>query len=172
MLKSSRKKGPSGPQPLNLTSVMDAIFILLFYFITFLTFDIFKEILTPAPQIDESAPKEDKKPFALNLKINSTGISVFLGMPEVLQKTFPKIADGKYDLENLHNYMIGLKKKNPQEKLAILEPDIEVSYDEIVQIMDAIRLRRNTDEAIWVKDDKGNDIKQETLFNDIVFANI
>lgn len=172
MLNSSRKKSPTGPSIPDLTSVMDAIFILLFYFITFLTFDIYKEIVTVAPQIDESVPKEDKKPLALNLKIDPQGVSVFLGVPAVLQKTFPKNADGKYDLENLHNYLIDLKKKNTTEKLCILEPDLEVSYEDIVSVMDAARILRKTDEAIYVKDQKGNDLKLEALFSEIVFANI
>lgn len=172
MLNSSRKKNPSGPKNPDLTSVMDAIFILLFYFITFLTFDIYKEIATVAPQIDESQPKEDKKPLALNLKIDPQGVSVFLGVPGVLQRTFPKNAEGKYDLENLHNYLIEIKKKNPTEKLCILEPNLEVSYEDIISVMDAARILRKTDESIYVKDQKGNDLKLEALFSEIVFANI
>ncbi len=172
MLNSSRKKSSTGPKNPDLTSVMDAIFILLFYFITFLTFDYYKEILTPAPQVDESEPKEDKKPLGLNLKIESQGVSVFLGVPGVLQKTFPKASDGKYDLENLHNYLLDIKKKNPTEKLVILEPDTEVSYEDIVLIMDSARLMRKTDEAIYIKDAKGNDQKLEALFSEVVFANI
>ena len=172
MLRSSRKKSPSGPQPLNLTSVMDAIFILLFYFITFLTFEIYKEIATVAPQIDESQPKEDKKPLALNLKIDPQGVSVYLGVPAVLQKTFPKNAEGKYDLENLHTFLIDLKKKNPTEKICILEPDLEVSYEDIVSVMDAARIVRKTDESIYIKDSKGNDLKLDSLFGEVVFANI
>jgi biopolymer transport protein ExbD len=172
MLNSSRKKSSSGPKNPDLTSVMDAIFILLFYFITFLTFETYKEIATVAPQVDESAPKDDKKPLALNLKIDPQGVSVFLGVPAVLQKTFAKNADGKYDLENLHNYLIEIKKKNPLEKLCILEPDIEVSYEEIVSVMDTARILRKTDEAIYVKDQKGNDLKLEALFSEVVFANI
>jgi len=172
MLNSSRKKSSSGPKMPDLTSVMDAIFILLFYFITFLTFETYKEIVTVAPQIDESTPKEDKKPLALNLKIDPQGVSVFLGVPAVLQKTFAKNADGKYDLENLHNYLIEIKKKNPLEKLCILDPDIEVSYEDIISVMDSARILRKTDDSIFVKDQKGNDLKLEALFSEIVFANI
>jgi len=172
MLNSSRKKSSSGPKMPDLTSVMDAIFILLFYFITFLTFETYKEIVTVAPQIDESTPKEDKKPLALNLKIEPQGVSVFLGVPAVLQKTFGKNADGKYDLENLHTFLIEIKKKNPTEKLCILEPDIEVSYEDIISVMDSARILRKTDDSIFVKDQKGNDLKLEALFSEIVFANI
>ena len=172
MLNSSRKKSSSGPKMPDLTSVMDAIFILLFYFITFLTFETYKEIVTVAPQIDESTPKEDKKPLALNLKIEPQGVSVFLGVPAVLQKTFGKNADGKYDLENLHSFLIEIKKKNPTEKLCILEPDIEVSYEDIISVMDSARILRKTDDSIFVKDQKGNDLKLEALFSEIVFANI
>jgi biopolymer transport protein ExbD len=172
MLNSSRKKSPSGPKNPDLTSVMDAIFILLFYFITFLTFEYYKEIATVAPQIDENEPKEDKKPFGLTLKIDPKGVAVFLGVPGVLQRTFPKTSGGIYDFENLHNYLIELKKKNPKEKLVILEPDLEVTYEEITSVMDAARILRKTDESIFVRDEKGNDLKLESLFNEIVFANI
>lgn len=172
MLRSSRKQTPSGPKVPDLTSVMDAIFILLFYFIMFISFEIYKEIATVAPQISESEPQEDKKPLALNLKIDPQGVSVFLGVPAVLQKTFPKNSDGKYDLENLHNFLIEIKKKNPTENLCIVEPDLEVSYEEIISVMDAARILRKTDETIWTKDPKGNDRKLEALFSEIVFANI
>jgi len=167
MLRSSRKKSSNSPKTPDLTSVMDAIFILLFYFITYLSFEVYKEISSFAPIIDESQPKEDKKPLALNLKIKPDGISVYTGVPEVLQKTFNKNAEGKYDLENLHLYLLSLKKLNPQEKLCILEPDTEVTYEEITQVMDAARLIHKTDESIYIKDQK-----VEELFSEIVFANI
>jgi len=167
MLKSSRKQTSTGPKALNLTSVMDAIFILLFYFIMFLSFEVYKEISSVAPIIDESQPKEDKKPLALNLKITPEGISVFTGVPAVLQKTFNKNLDGKYDLENLHLFLIEIKKKNPSDKLCILEPDEEITYEDIVAVMDAARILHNTDDSIYV-----GDKKVEELFSEIVFANI
>ena len=167
MLRSARKQASNAPKTPDLTSVMDAIFILLFYFIMYMSFEVYKEISLVAPIVDESQPKEDKKPLALNIKINPQSISVYTGVPEVLQKTFNKNADGKYDLENLHLYLISLKKLNLSEKLVILEPDTEVTYEEIIQVIDSARILQKTDESIYLKDQK-----VEEMFSEIVFANI
>ena len=68
--------------------------------------------------------------------------------------------------------MINLKKSYKEERSVVLEPLIDIEYESIIKIMDAIRMYRNTDEKVWLKDKNGLDVKAKYLFDQIVFGNI
>ena len=93
-------------------------------------------------------------------------------MPGKLRKKFAKISKGKYDLEKLHQYLLGIKKSNLNEKTIIFEPIYDLSYDGIIKIMDAVRLLRNTDPAFYRKEKGGVNVRVSELFNNIIFGNI
>jgi hypothetical protein len=147
---------------------MDVIVLLLFFCLQFLNFTIFKEISSQVPiSKQEQPPAGGPKPLALNLRINSKEISVFTGVPEVLKKTFSKDAAGNFPLEDLHKFLIEIKKEHPLENTAIMEPETDITYEEIVKIMDEVRMLRKTDEAIFA-----NNQRLEELFGEIIFGNI
>ena len=55
----------------------------------------------------------------------------------------------------------------------ILEPKVDLDYEKLIGIMDAVRLLRTTDQSYYYKDKKtGADVKVQALFNDIVFGSI
>jgi hypothetical protein len=68
--------------------------------------------------------------------------------------------------------MIDLKKTYKTERSVVLEPIVDIEYDIIVKIMDAVRLLRKTDDAIYIKDKDGMDNPAKYLFDKIVFGNI
>ena len=130
------------------------------------------EIPSDVPIISDSEPPKDKKPLALTLRINATNIEILTGVPARIYTRVGKTADGFYDLEKLHNSLINLKKNYKKEETAILEPIVDLPYEDIIKIMDATRELRNTDEAIFAKDKEGVDIRLKALFPKIVFGNI
>ena len=128
------------------------------------------------PIISTGEPPKNKKLLGLTARINHKGINIYVGVPLRLINTVNKTADGEYDYEALHNYLIGLKKANRDERNIILEPTIDIEYDKLVKVMDAVRLLRKTDPEMYqkIKDKEGNEIEERhfNLFDKIIFGNI
>ena len=121
---------------------------------------------------NEPPPKNQKKPLALTLTINKDRLTLKSGVPSRVVKTFGKVSDDQYDLMSLHDYLVQLKMQYTNENSIIFEPLIDLTYEEIVKIMDSVRLLNKTDDAIYKKDKDGVDVEVKTLFNKIVFGNI
>lgn len=167
---SRRKKVKEVTKP-NLIPILDAVFIFIFFLLMSANFIKIFEIESDVP-IVSTPKKENKKPLALTVKIGTRGLSVYTGIPERRQKIFSKTASGEYDYESLHTYLVNLKKRFKHEQSVTLIPVIDLAYEEIVKIMDAVRMLNKTDDAIYKKDKAGVDVKINTLFNKIVFGNI
>ncbi len=169
----SRRKSIKKDEGLNLVSILDAIFILIFFLIMSASFIKLYEIHSDVPMISESEPpKEKKDPLHLTLKVTEEKIVLYRGIPSQPFKDFDKNAEGKYPYEEIHQYLITLKTQHLDEKTIIFEPLIDISYEELIKIMDAVRIVRKTDEAIYRKKSDGTDEKVEELFSNIVFGNI
>ena len=168
---SNRRKG-KGQQRLNLIPILDAVFIFIFFLLFSANFIKIYEVGSNIPLVSASEPpKKPKKPLALTLKITASQLTLYRGVPSFPIKSFGKIEESEYDLESLHNYLVELKSKYKKEKTIIIEPIYDVTYEQIVKIMDAVRMFRNTDPKITIQQD-GVDIFVEELFNDIIFGNI
>jgi biopolymer transport protein ExbD len=168
---SRRKKKPL--EKLNLVPIMDAVFIFIFFLLMSAQFLHVMEIGSPVPILSQAEPpKNEKDPLVLQLKIEERGLTLLAGVnPRIIGK-FNRLADGLYDLDQLHTKLVELKKKNIDEEMIILQPEWDISYEEIVKIMDTVRLLKNTDEAIFKKDQDGVDQKVKTLFSKIIFGNL
>jgi|SRR5690606_18320007 len=165
-----RKKKQEG---LNLVPILDSVFIFIFFLLMSTQFIKTNEIASDVPIVSsEPPPKNEKKPLALTLTINSNSLVLKAGVPARTLRVFKKIGENEYDIEGLHNYLIDLKKNNMQEKAIIFEPIVDISYEEIVKIMDSVRMFRPSDESIYTKDQDGNDIKIDQLFDQIIFGNL
>ena len=112
------------------------------------------EINSNAPIISNSPPPKSKKiPLNLTLSITNNRLTLKKGNPLRVVKVIKK--DGpEFNLFGLHQELIRIKKRNPEERTIIFEPRSNVSYDVIVKIMDEVRLLRNTDDSIYIKDKK------------------
>lgn len=158
---------------LNLVPILDAVFILIFFLLMSAQFVKIYEIGSDVPIISNSEPPKDKKkPLALTVTIQKNGMKVSTGVPARTIKTIGKAQDGNYDLVTLHDFLIGIKKDNINEETIVLEPVIDLTYEEIVKIMDAVRVLKKTDENLFKKDKDGIDIQIKTLFSKIMFGNL
>lgn len=157
---------------LNLTPILDAVFIFIFFLITSISFLTISEIPSDVPLATTKEPPKKDKPLALTVRIEEKSFQLFKGVPSSLIKTIPRKEDGLFDYELLHTVLIDLKKAHMKEDTLIIEPTSGVIYEEIIQVMDAARVLRNTDEGLYKKDENGLDVKLETLFGNIVFGNI
>lgn len=160
-------------EALNLVSILDAIFIFIFFLLMSAQFIKIYEISSDVPIISNSPPpKEDKKPLALTLIIENNQLVLASGVPQRTLKRFGKVNEEDYDTEALRDFLINLKKSNLQEKTIIFEPRIDLTYEALIKIMDSVRMFRKTDESIYYKDQDGNDVKVESLFEQIIFGNL
>ncbi len=167
------RKGKRKQERLNLIPILDAVFIFIFFLLMSTQFIKIFEIGSDVPIISNTPPpKTKKKPLALTVSIKSNRLDIYSGVPSRKINSIRKSDDGNYDLEKLHSYLIEIKKKNISENTVILEPIVDVSYEEIIEIMDAVRMFRNTDESLYQKDKDGIDVKVKSLFSKIVFGNL
>ena len=170
---SGRKRKDTSAQRLNLIPVLDSVFIFIFFLLVSSNFIKIFEIGSDVPIVSSAPPpKSKKKPLALTLTITEKKIDISTGVPSRVVKSFPKKANGSYDLDQLHSYLVGLKARNPSEQTAILIPKTNIRYEMLVRIMDSIRQINNTDKPVYIKGKDGNEVKLRKLFNNIVFGNL
>lgn len=169
----SRRKQRKEVQRPNLIPILDAVFIFIFFLLMSANFIKIYEIQSDVPIINPGKPpKDDKPPLALTLRIAQDQIVVYSGVPSRVRQRISKTPENEYDFEGLRNYLISVKQQNLEERTIILEPIIDISYEEIVNIMDAVRLLRKTDPALFKKTEGGLEEKINVLFDNIVFGNI
>ena len=160
-------------QRLNLIPILDAVFIFIFFLLMSAQFIKIYEIGSDVPIVSNSPPpKNQKKPLALTLKVHSKGFTLYRGVPSSAYKSIPKLSTGDYDLTTLHDHLVTMKKNYTHETSIVLEPVVNIDYKIIVDIMDAVRMLKRTDDAIYTKDKDGLDMKINTLFHNILFGNL
>ncbi len=156
----------------NLIPILDAVFIFIFFLLMSANFVKIYEIPSNVPIISDAEPPKNQKPLALTLRVTSSYIQVLTGIPSSTLIRVGKTSDGFYDLEKLHSVLLSLKNQNLKEETVILEPIVDLTYEEIVKIMDAARELRNTDPALFAKDKDGVEMRLRSLFPKIIFGNI
>lgn len=168
---SRKRKKPE--EKLNLVPIMDSIFIFIFFLLMSASFLKIYEIGSPIPIVsDQEPPKDDKPPLALMMVINSNEIILSSGVPSRQIKKFARQPDGQFNYDDIHTTLIDIKKQNVQEDSIIFEPVGDLTYEEIVKIMDAVRMLNKTDEAIFKPNKEGIDEKIKNLFDRIIFSNL
>ena len=168
---SRKRKKPE--EKLNLVPIMDSIFIFIFFLLMSATFLKIYEVGSDVPIIsDAEPPKDQKDPLALTLKMETEALTLSRGIPSRVIQTFKRQPDGQFNLDELHGVLINLKKQHLDENSISLEPEGDLTYEEIVKIMDTVRKLNKTDEAIYKPNKEGVDEKLKELFGKIVFSNI
>jgi biopolymer transport protein ExbD len=168
---SRKRKKPE--EKLNLVPIMDSIFIFIFFLLMSASFLKIYEIGSPIPIVsDQEPPKNEKDPLALTMVIETNEITVSTGVPSRVIQKFQREAGGEFSYDAIHAFLIEIKKKHVEEDSIIFEPNGDLTYEEIVKIMDAVRVLGKTDEAIFKPNKEGIDEKIKDLFSKIIFSNL
>jgi biopolymer transport protein ExbD len=131
------------------------------------------EIGSDVPIISEDEPPKDKKdPLALTLRIDQNEITLLQGVPSKIFQKFQRQSNGSFNYEELHSALINIKKEHIDEDSIIFEPFGDLTYEEIVNIMDTVRMINKTDEAIFKTNKDGIGEKVKNLFDKIIFSNL
>ena len=169
----SRRKSRKEITRPNVTPILDAVFIFIFFLLMSANFIKLFEISSDVPMLsDQPPPKNQKPPLSLTLKITEKGLDIFSGVPLKHMMTFNPDPEGNYDFDALKQYLIDVKKRHPSENSIVFEPLIDIKYEKLVEIMDAVRILKDIDEPIYYKDNDGIDTRAKNLFGNIVFGNI
>lgn len=152
-------------QKINLTPIMDTIFIFIFFLLMSSQFININQIGTDAPIISEINPEKDpKKPLNLTLVVSENQVIVKTGLEEKIE--------GNYTFEQfdeLNEKLLELKQNNPSEKTAILRPDTRVKYQDIVKVIDIAKEIQKENVLVTSVSSNGIETKSNKLFDQIVF---
>lgn len=169
---TSRKR-KKGEEKLNLVPIMDSVFIFIFFLLMSASFLKIYEIGSPIPIISEKEPPPQKKqPLALALTLETNQIILSRGVPSKEITRFKRQPDGQFDYEAIHATLIDLKKRYLDEDSITLEPVGDLTYEEIVKVMDSVRMLKKTDETIMKTNKEGIDEPLKALFDKIIFSNL
>lgn len=171
--KPSKRKKKVIPGKPNLTPLLDAIFIFIFFLLFSSDLKQIFEIPIDVPIISESDNKEtEDEPLGLTLQLKKSSLTLLSGSPLKKIKDIKNKEGNEYDLEELHKTLISIKKENKKEKTIIIDPLFNLEYENLIKILDNIRYFRNTDESIYINDKENGEIKIKELFNKIIFEKV
>ena len=160
-MRANKTRSNDSTFDLNLAPFLDIIVSVIPMLLLSIAFIQVKMIESPVPQVvSEKNLKEPPKPemtIILNIS-NKKGFE--FAVTDIKGKTTitkVALADGQLDYETLFSSAVKIKQAYPNISSLQLSPDPNVSFDDIVKVMDKVR--------------KNNTIK-ENLFPDVTFASV
>ncbi len=138
---SSRTHRTRPMDGLNLTPFIDMITCLMFFLLMFAAFIPVAIIDAPLPKVASTADevkkaKEDKNKLEVTVYIDAKGIRVRSDYGG--EKTFPS-AGGKQAYGDIHKFLVSLHQKKPDTREITLIPSDDVTYETMINVMDASR---------------------------------
>lgn len=172
---SSRRKSNSDQVSLNLVPILDTMVCLIGFLLFTTSFLALVTIETPFPM---ASPKEQEqqlkeKPLQLTVSVREKETEIWSPFEKIPAKIIPNPTPGQPDVKALHEALLGIKQKFPQEARVVFAPASGVNYDTLIAVLDSIRTIEATDPPIFVKNAKtGVDEAIKALFPDILFGNL
>lgn len=159
---------------LNLTPIIDCFVTLICFMLLSATYVALVGLDAKVPlAVLASSPEAQKKDptFKLELTYRKNNMElVATGAGGLSGKRAIANVGGKPDLVGLHDALVKIKKAYPKEFTLNFNPEIEMPYSDLVQVMDATRnLDDKKDGTIMVNDERnGKTLKMDVLFPDFV----
>ena len=172
---SSRRRSNNAEITLNLVPMLDALVTMISFLMYTMAFLSLTMIESPVPMVSsEENLQQLKEPvLQLTVTVNENDLLIWSPFDRIPQMTIPNKDDKSPDLLKLHEALIGIKQKFPNENKIVLVPKGSTSYDLIVSVIDAAKSLDKTDPVIQVKNEKtGVDEQAKYLFGEVVFGNV
>lgn len=162
---------------LNLAPFLDIIVSIVPMLLLSIAFVQIKMIETPTPQVvSQDQIKTPPKPeTTVTLKVShKSGLDFEVDEAGKKQRQHVDMQAGKFNYEAMTQAAISIKSKFPQLTKLQLVPEGDVSFDELVQIMDKVREKPHVQTAELSFTDKAINAKAENrqLFPEVVFSSI
>jgi len=134
-------------------------------------------IETDLPQVVQQAIEEQKnnpKPTQVAVELSKkTGLKIVITEGEKQTVETVALKDQHLDLPAVQAKFQEVKRAHPEVFKIEMNPEADVSYNEVVQVMDEARKSRNNDVKFPVKDIKtGNESTTLYMFPEVVFGNM
>jgi biopolymer transport protein ExbD len=181
---SSRRRSNHAEVSLNLVPMLDALVTMISFLMYTMAFLSLTMVESPLPMVsqEENIKQLKEPPLQLTLTVNDNDLLVWSPFDKIEKVTIPNIMirndqTGKEepspDLIKLHETLIGIKQKFPNETKLLMVPKQETSYDTIVTLIDAAKNLEKTDIPIVIKNEKtGIEEQAKSLFPDVIFGNL
>lgn len=123
-------------------------------------------------QAVEKQNQDQKKSITLEISAQE-GIKVQIEISGKISESKVPLKGGLIDFPSLHQHLVSIKKQHPEVFQIDLIPNSDVSYKDIVKIMDEARKSRDTKVTFPVFDQaKGKTVETNYMFPEIVFVNM
>ena len=155
-----QRRDRSAPE-LNITAFMNLMVILVPFLLITAVFNQVNILEMNLPEQKDAQKQTDEKPPEFQLEIILRQDKLQVGdKPGRILRTIPMKGEG-YDLAALSDLLKELKARFPDETTATLLLEPEVPYDNLIQVMDTVRLFETKD---------GDKTIQAELFPDIALG--
>ncbi len=124
------------PAELDMTTFLNLMVVLVPFLLITAVFSRITIVELSLPS-SASAPAPSAPVFRVEVIVRDTGLEITNG--EAVIAAMPKAEGEEYDLPQLGEYLVALKREYPDKENAsvLLEPDI--AYDHLIQVMDVVR---------------------------------
>jgi biopolymer transport protein ExbD len=138
MLFMRRHKHKPEAQDLELTTFLNVLVVLMSFLLLSAVFSriAIQELKLPSGASDSAPPAP---PIVLEVIVRKSGIEIGDGRRIALQA--PNV-DGKYDLVKVSRYLQELKAQHSDKTDATLLVEPEVSYDDVIRVIDTVKIAR------------------------------
>jgi biopolymer transport protein ExbD len=160
---------------LNLAPFLDIIVSIVPLLLLSVAFVQVKMIDTSVPQVvAEAAQRANDKPETqVVLRVSKAkGFSFDVFKDGKKNTKDVPMPGGKWDYDVLTNAGFAIKQENPQVFRLDLEPETDVSLNELVKVMDALRKNPNEQKVSFTDPANGQRIETQLMFPNILFANV
>ncbi|MGE3263292.1 MAG: biopolymer transporter ExbD [Bacteriovoracia bacterium] len=168
---SRRRSRGTSEIDLPLVPIMDAFVTLIAFLLLATSLLAVTLIDTPVPVVSSMPDDNKEKPLALTLTIEQEQIKLSSGSNKIKAQVFPKI-EKDYAFDKIHEALIPIKQQFQKEQNIVFMPVGEVKYNDLVKLMDTVRLLLKTDPPFYAKDANGVDKPETYLFANVIFGNV
>lgn len=135
------------------------------------------QIDTDLPQVVKEAIQNQEKntehPVQITIGLDKNkNISIFINNSGKEQTIAVSAKKNEIDFNTFNDKLVEVKKQFPHIFKIEFSPDENISYAEIVKIMDESRKARELLEFSFKDSKTGNDVKTDYMFPEVVFANV
>jgi biopolymer transport protein ExbD len=170
-----RRSSSSDTIEINLVPMMDALVTMIAFILFSLSFLSIVSIESPVPIASpaDMQKKLDQKPLQLTLSLNDGAVEIWSPFDRIRSIKVPALPDGQPDVNQIHERLVEIKTKFPDETKVILSPSTGSTYDVMISVMDVARMLQATDAPIYRKNPTtGVSEPLKVLFPEVIFGNI
>lgn len=172
---TTRRRGQPEQIELNLVPILDAMVTLIAFLLFTMSFLSLSSIETPFPEASAQSNQEKlkDKPLQLTVSVREKDVEIWSPFNRVASQTIASDAEGKPNTPRIHEALIRIKEKFPEEQSVVIAPYAGLNYDTLIVVMDAVRVVEPTDPPLFRKNPQtGIDEPVKTLFPNVIFGNL